>query len=295
MIIDFKEIPITNRSKIGNSDSFEFFAREFLKELGYRIINDPARGPDGGVDLIVGEKTNLGEIKWLVSCKHYANGGSTVGTTQEQNISDRIDSSGCDGFMGFYSTHASQFLMDNLDKKKSKYAYYIFDSEKIERYIIGDLKFDKLFLRFFPDSFSKVRKLLSMNFPIKLLDYYIDNEDLNINVFDYIFKTRLSFMKSIINNESLDSSLEMENISIDVVENIRNEIKSYPELNKLDYLNATNRYVQVTHANSVLICSGWHQKYGEYLLLTNVLVIDQKYYEAFRRDYNKLKQLLSTT
>ena len=54
MILDFKEIPEANGGS-GLQDTFELFARDFLAYLGYRIIEDPNRGPDGKKDLIVEE------------------------------------------------------------------------------------------------------------------------------------------------------------------------------------------------------------------------------------------------
>jgi hypothetical protein len=55
MIIDFKEIPEANKAD-GNQDTFEFFARDFLENLGYEILIHPTRGADGGKDMIVKER-----------------------------------------------------------------------------------------------------------------------------------------------------------------------------------------------------------------------------------------------
>ena len=109
-ILDFKEIPEAYVSS-GMQDTFELFARDFLSFMGYKIITDPDRGPDGGVDLIVEEKrTGVGGetiIRWLVSCKHKAFSGKSVSSTDETNIRDRVESNNCQGFIGFYSTLAS--------------------------------------------------------------------------------------------------------------------------------------------------------------------------------------------
>jgi len=51
-ILDFKEIPLAHISD-GYPDAFELFTREVLALIGYDIVADPARGPDGGKDLIV--------------------------------------------------------------------------------------------------------------------------------------------------------------------------------------------------------------------------------------------------
>ena len=67
-IIDFNEIPEAN-SLNDNRDEFELFAREFFETMGFKILDGPDRGPDGGRDLII-EETRDGIIgktsfKWL--------------------------------------------------------------------------------------------------------------------------------------------------------------------------------------------------------------------------------------
>mgnify|MGYP002625041010 CR=1 FL=1 len=61
--------------------------------MGYNIVEDPSRGVDGGKDLIVEETITHKDgstqiIKWLVSCKHYAHSGTSVGDTDELNVKD---------------------------------------------------------------------------------------------------------------------------------------------------------------------------------------------------------------
>lgn len=103
MVVDFKEIPQANVPN-GEQDTFELFSRDFLEYLGFQIISNPDRGADGGNDLIVEETLNgvIGNEKrrFLVSCKHYAHNGKSVGTEDETNISDRVKQHGCDGFIG---------------------------------------------------------------------------------------------------------------------------------------------------------------------------------------------------
>src|SRR3972149_1526333 len=104
-IIDFCEIPLGNKST-GMQDTFELFARDFLEYMGYIIVQGPDRGADGGKDIIVKEiRKGIGgesEIKWLVSCKHKAHSGRSVGTADEIDIPGRVASNGCQGFIGFY-------------------------------------------------------------------------------------------------------------------------------------------------------------------------------------------------
>lgn len=80
-VLDFKEIAQANLPT-GKQDSFELFARDFLKAMGLEILEGPSRGADDGMDLIAIETQEgpLGKIntKWLVSCKHYAHSGKSV-------------------------------------------------------------------------------------------------------------------------------------------------------------------------------------------------------------------------
>ena len=120
-ILDFKEIPEAHKAS-GLQDTFELFARDFLDFMGYRLIADPDRGTDGGVDLLVEEKRSGvgGEtiIRWLVSCKHKAFSGGAVSPTDDANIRDRVEANECQGFIGFYSTLASSGLstIDSANK-----------------------------------------------------------------------------------------------------------------------------------------------------------------------------------
>jgi len=156
MVIDFKEIPQANVAN-GQQDTFELFARDFLAMLGFTILSNPDRGADGAKDMIVEEtmKGVLGEErrKYLVSCKHYAHTGQSVGVGDEQSITDRIQQHGCKGFIGIYSTILSSRLNDRL--KQIGLPFMAFDHERIESEL---LKRDEGFVilkRYFPSSFKK--------------------------------------------------------------------------------------------------------------------------------------------
>src|SRR3954470_4102261 len=93
--LDFKDIPQANVA-IGEQDTFELFAREFLELRGYQVLSGPDRGIDRGRDLIVRE-TRVGvggetHVLWLVSCKHKAHSGQSVGLPDEHDIVDRVKS-----------------------------------------------------------------------------------------------------------------------------------------------------------------------------------------------------------
>jgi lysophospholipid acyltransferase (LPLAT)-like uncharacterized protein len=82
---------------------WEFFAEDVLWHIGFEIIEGPSEGVDGGMDLIV----KKGQTTYLVSCKHYIKSGKSIGTTIENNITDRVFENECTGFIAFYSTQAT--------------------------------------------------------------------------------------------------------------------------------------------------------------------------------------------
>ncbi len=168
MILDFKEIPEANKGT-GIQDTFELFTRDFLSLLGYRIVQGPDRGADGKKDLIVDEVikgiTSEYTIRWLVSCKHYAHSGRAVKDSDEINIGDRLRQHGCNGFMGVYSTLAATSLSGLLQGQEN---YIIFDHEKIESYLLGNLEGHRIACRYFPLSFKRYQ--LENPTPAKIFD-----------------------------------------------------------------------------------------------------------------------------
>jgi hypothetical protein len=188
--LDFKEIPQANLAS-GEQDTFELFARDFLHLFGYEILSDPDRGNDLGRDLILLERrTGVGgetQIKWLVSCKHKAHSGQSVGLSDEQDISDRVRSHGCTGFVGFYSTLPASSLNRKLEGIKNDspgFEFQTFDREKIERILLSTGLGQGLAQRYFPTSYGKWSK---SNFDIDLalarigmpqaVKYRLPNED----------------------------------------------------------------------------------------------------------------------
>ena len=157
MILDFCEIPQAN-SGGGLQDTFELFTRDFLQYLGYRIVADPDRGADGKKDLIVDEViqgiTSEYNVRWLVSCKHYAHSGAAVKDTDEPNICERLKQHGCQGFMGVYSTLQSTSLSGLLSGINNKMVY---DHEKIEGLLLRDAEGQRLASRYFPKSYVNFR------------------------------------------------------------------------------------------------------------------------------------------
>jgi hypothetical protein len=157
--LDFREIPEANKST-GMQDTFELFARDVLEMLGFEIVQGPGRGPDLGKDLIVKE-TRPGivgdtKVKWLVSCKHFAHSGDSVGPDDEKNVFERVSAAGCKGFMGFYSTIPSSGLSELLHRQTAIEIEF-FDREKIERRLLSSAKGRRIAERYFPKSAKKLQ------------------------------------------------------------------------------------------------------------------------------------------
>src|ERR1035441_784324 len=129
-ILDFKEIPQANIPN-GEQDQFELFARDFLVYQGFEVVEDPSRGNDGGKDMVVCETragvTGSTNVRWLVSCKHFAPSGRSVGADDEANVVERVAQHGCNGFLGVYSTVPSSGLADRLVALRKDFQTYWFD------------------------------------------------------------------------------------------------------------------------------------------------------------------------
>jgi hypothetical protein len=94
-------------------------------------------------------------VKWLVSCKHFAFTGKSVGPDDEKNIFERVSAAGCDGFLGFYSTLPSSGLSEMLHRQTSV-KVKLFDHEEIERHLLASRKLRRLAKRYFPESMKKL-------------------------------------------------------------------------------------------------------------------------------------------
>ena len=111
-----------------SAEEWEFFAIDFLAFEGFKILQSPSRGADAGLDGIV----EYNNIKYLVSCKHYIKSNKSVGTSDENNIIDRLVQHEAKGFIGFYSTLPSSSLVIRLDSyKKQGYEILYFDKDRI--------------------------------------------------------------------------------------------------------------------------------------------------------------------
>ncbi len=161
-MIDFKEIAPSNKGG-KEQDTFELFSRDFLEVIGFKIIQHPYRGADGGKDMIVSETRtgNVGEttIKYLVSCKHYAHSNDSIGDKIENNILDRVQKHKCDGFIAVYSTIAAPTVSDSLLELGIENEIY--DHKRIEKHLLETKKGETIVSRYFPNSYVNYKSLAS--------------------------------------------------------------------------------------------------------------------------------------
>ncbi len=167
-MIDFKEIPEAHKAT-GNQDRFEFFARDFLAELSYEIIEEPNRGSDGGTgaDMVVEEK-RVGpggetKIRWFVSCKHKAHSNKSVSQADDPNIMDRVSAKACNGFIGFYSSVISTGLSTVLDGLRTKIEVFTYCPNNIESILTKRAEMANVFARYFPKSYQSWKETCGAN------------------------------------------------------------------------------------------------------------------------------------
>lgn len=176
-----------------DGEVWEFFARDFLQELGFFIESTPDRGPDGKKDILLSEQLegnlNKYKFKWLVSCKHFAKSNRSVSENDEINIQERLESFGADGFIGFYSTLPSSGLNNRLSSLKNNKKikdYRVFDSKLIENYLIR-IGYSKLIMRYFPESYKNIKPIHLVLSEYKPLHCPVCDKDLieSLNYNDY--------------------------------------------------------------------------------------------------------------
>lgn len=162
-IIDFSEIESAHK--------FEQFAEEVLRNLGYEINIRPGEGQDGGRDMVVTDvlegKLSRQEVKFLVSCKHQKN---AVGPNDEKRLETRLRAHHCHAFMGFYSTHVTQGLINEMEGLKSNprqpegFDVVLIQDADIRRLLSELPDSPKLVQRWFPRGHSRFLREVSESY-----------------------------------------------------------------------------------------------------------------------------------
>lgn len=117
---------------------FEQLTRELLIRQGFEA-HWTGVGPDGGRDLIATERCE-GPMshfarRWLVSCKHNAGSGKSVGVDDVVNIVDACRAVNADGFLLVCSTQPTAPLVRRLEEMESSQGLLtrFWDGIEIER------------------------------------------------------------------------------------------------------------------------------------------------------------------
>ncbi|RYJ44287.1 restriction endonuclease [Flavobacterium beibuense] len=148
-MIDFSELP-------DDGIKFEQLIREILIREGYDT-HWTGIGPDGGRDLIITEVLNgpLSKTtkKWVVSCKHYANSGRSVGREELGSPVEDCLSIKADGYILVTSTQPSAPTVTRLEEigNNNNITTLFWDSIEIEKKLLNPNTFS-LIHTFFPVS-----------------------------------------------------------------------------------------------------------------------------------------------
>lgn len=148
-MLDFKELP-------EDGIKFEQLIRELLVREGFET-HWTGVGQDGGRDLVLTEKLkgDLSEYerKWLISCKHTATSGKSVGREKAGNIIEDCKAIGAEGYILVTSTQPTASLVTRLEeiKQKQHIITKFWDSIEIEKRLLKPNAFS-LIHTFFPAS-----------------------------------------------------------------------------------------------------------------------------------------------
>lgn len=157
MVLDFIEIP--------DDHAFENFCMHLLEAMGLRIPVPPAIGPDGGRDIVCEEPSQFGATgyRWLVSCKHFAKSGTSVGVKRDEANANKLIEHRCNGFMFFYSTAYTEGFRATVDRvcQAINSQYKIFNAYDIERILLSSVRMFPLIRQYFPMSHARLVRLLN--------------------------------------------------------------------------------------------------------------------------------------
>jgi hypothetical protein len=155
MVIDLTEIE--------DDHAFENFCMHLLQDMGLNIPVPPAIGADGGRDIVCEEPSQFATrgYRWLVSCKHFAGSGNSVGVNRDWAKPHKLTEHGCNGFMFMFSTGFTEDFRSSVDKicHQIRGQYRIFNHLDIERILLSSPKFFPLIRQYFPLSHARLASL----------------------------------------------------------------------------------------------------------------------------------------
>lgn len=170
-VLDFKELS-QNTSPAGED------LEALIRELGRRLDLKPewtGRGADRGRDLYFTERRKgaLGayEVRWIVSCKDFAQSGRSVSENDVGSVSDKIRQHNAQGFLLATTTTASTGLKAMLDgiNNPGLMETQVWDRHELENLLLQDIHID-LVKRFLPSSYTVLKRFTSLPLALQALD-----------------------------------------------------------------------------------------------------------------------------
>ncbi len=174
-MINFKELP-------DDGIKFEQLIRELLIRSRFEV-HWTGVGQDSGRDLILIEKSE-GELapferKWLVSCKHNAHSGKSVGHNDINGFTDACSAIGAEGFLLVCSTQPSSTVVKRLEETtaQGKIITKIWDSIEIEKRLTTPTTLPLIYQFFIESAKNFVWQIYNTNSPsfwaANYKDYFI--------------------------------------------------------------------------------------------------------------------------
>ncbi len=129
-------------TQIESGEDFELLCEDLLQAMEFTIVQQPARGQEGGKDLIVSEivRDKMGfteKRETLVQCKHRAKSGKAVGFAEVANYRDVMDEYEVRRYLLITSTLPTEDLRTKFEatSKKGDYTALIWSKGDLARFL----------------------------------------------------------------------------------------------------------------------------------------------------------------
>jgi hypothetical protein len=138
----WRQIMPIDFTQIESGEEFELLCEDLLQAMEFTIVQQPARGQEGGKDLIVSEivRDKMGfteKRETLVQCKHRAKSGKAVGFAEVANYRDVMDEYEVRRYLLITSTLPTEDLRTKFEatSKKGDYTALIWSKGDLARFL----------------------------------------------------------------------------------------------------------------------------------------------------------------
>jgi len=304
-MIDFTELPL-------DGVKFEQLIRELLILDGFET-HWTGVGQDGGRDLVVTEKLK-GKLsyykrKWLISCKHTANSGKSLGREQAGNITEDCKAVGAEGYILVCSTQPTSSLVTRLEEIEQNQGIItrFWDSIEIEKMLLQPNTFN-LIHTFFPCSSKnykwKIYNAFSPAFwAANYKDYFFYLSCRHSNTYPYLesVETIVSLIEKVPLYKDIDDGWNSHHLRLRAV---YYDDKHGTHIGYVDYLYPTGSDMDdlispkalndlLFHAftekeNKIMNQPSWDVLYIEASTTSDSFQLDhKKYYEPYLKEFEK--------